>query len=228
MDAVPLGHSSIIPEMKKTLMALVVVVATYAQVAAQTDTAAFYSLNMARERISRNSMIALGSWGAANMVVGGIGWGLSAKGSTEMYFHQMNLFWNVVNVGIAIPGYIKARKHMRNLKWDAYSTFKDQRGHENVYLINMALDVAYMGTGVWMMEYADDAPTRWQPLLTGYGTSLIMQGGFLLVNDLVVWLMHRANWRRHEAGIFSAMQFNGSAITIPITGKKGRLRRTAE
>jgi len=214
--------------MRKSLLVMVLAAATFGQAAAQVDTTAFYMVNMERERIVHNSMIALGSWGAANMVAGGIGWGLSPKGSTEMYFHQMNLFWNVVNVGIAVPSYLKARKRMRNLKWDAYSTFKDQRGHENVYLINLALDVAYMGTGVWMMEYSDDAPSRWQPLLTGYGTSLIIQGGFLLVNDLVVWLVHRANWRRHEPGIFGAMQYNGTSITIPIIGKKGRLRRTTD
>lgn len=186
------------------------------------DSTAFYQVNYNRNLISRNSMVLLGSWGLGNMAAGGIGWALAPKGSEAMYFSQMNLFWNVVNVGIAVPGYLRARKSLKNPKWDAYSTFKDQRAHETVYLINMALDVAYVGTGVWMLERANTTSNRWQPLLKGYGGSLIMQGSFLLINDLVVWLIDRANWRRHEPGIFGAMQVNGNSIVLPIVGKRRR------
>ena len=54
-------------------------------------------------------MLSLGSWASANIVGSGIGWARSYSEENK-YFHQMNVMWNLVNLGLAIPGYIKAKK----------------------------------------------------------------------------------------------------------------------
>ncbi len=41
----------------------------------------------------------LGGWALANITIGAYGW--SQQSGQESYFHQMNLFWNTVNLGIA-------------------------------------------------------------------------------------------------------------------------------
>ena len=44
-------------------------------------------------------MAVLGGWALANISIGAYGW--SQQSGQESYFHQMNLFWNTVNLTIA-------------------------------------------------------------------------------------------------------------------------------
>lgn len=58
--------------------------------------AEFYQKSM---RMNNTGMYVLGSWAVANLIIGGIGWNQNT-GDTK-YFHQMNFFWNTVNLSIA-------------------------------------------------------------------------------------------------------------------------------
>jgi hypothetical protein len=69
--------------------------------------------NRERNAITRTNMLVLGGWGLGNMAGGLAGVLTTPKGSEANYFHQMNIYWNVVNVGIAIPSFIAARKRMK-------------------------------------------------------------------------------------------------------------------
>ncbi|MFN2336683.1 MAG: hypothetical protein ABR560_06905, partial [Bacteroidales bacterium] len=57
---------------------------------------------------------------------------------------------------------------------------------ENILLINSALDVGYIGAGFLMRHLSTNSVNRGD-LLKGYGNSVIMQGAFLLVFDLVMY-----------------------------------------
>jgi hypothetical protein len=54
--------------------------------------------NRERNAITRTNMLVLGGWGLGNMVGGLAGVLTTPKGSEANYFHQMNIYWNVVNV----------------------------------------------------------------------------------------------------------------------------------
>lgn len=57
---------------------------------------------------------------------------------------------------------------------------------QRLYLINAGLDVIYVGTGFLLKHLAVNSSKR-HDLLKGYGNSVIFQGVFLLVFDLVMY-----------------------------------------
>ncbi|MDO8951110.1 MAG: hypothetical protein Q7U86_00720, partial [Draconibacterium sp.] len=95
-------------------------------------------------QINTAGMYVLGGWAIANIAGGAVGWA-NSTGSAK-YFHQMNLFWNTVNLGIA--GFAL----YNNLNADISLLSADEMlskhvKTENLYLINAGLDVVYIGTG---------------------------------------------------------------------------------
>jgi hypothetical protein len=128
-------------------------------------------------------MYVLGTWAIANIATGAVGW---ARGSGEnKYFHQMNAMWNVVNLGIAtfaLIGY-----HRTDISvLTAEEMLAKHRQSERLFLINAGLDVLYIGTGFLLRNLSHKSAKRGD-LMNGYGSSLILQGGFLLLFDAVMW-----------------------------------------
>ncbi len=171
--------------------------------------------NRERNAITRTNMLVLGSWGLGNMAGGLAGVLTTPFGSEANYFHQMNIYWNTVNVAIAIPSFIAARKRM-NKSYDIATTFSEQRKIETTYLINFGLDFAYIGTGAWMQQFGDGRPQKQEALLKGMGNSIMMQGAFLLLFDITSYIIHKKHWNRNRSKIFGQMEFQGSSIVIPI------------
>lgn len=157
---------------------------------AQDDYNTFYTKSLST---NNTGMYILGSWAVANMVAGGYGWS-QTTGQTK-YFHQMNLFWNTVNLSIAgIALYSNLTTSFADLS--AAQMLEKHTKTENLYLINAGLDVLYIGTGFLLKHLATQKPKR-HDLLKGYGNSVILQGGFLFVFDLVMWKIqhnHRLNF----------------------------------
>lgn len=146
----------------------------------QGDYQSFYTGSL---KINNTGMYILGTWALANIAAGAYGWA-TATGDMK-YFGQMNLFWNVVNLSIAgfalygsystdpslMSGQEMLAKHLKT---------------ENILLINSALDVGYIGAG-FLLRHLSSGSAKRGDLLKGYGNSVIMQGAFLLVFDLVMY-----------------------------------------
>lgn len=174
----------------------------------------FMQFNAQRERTSATSMLVLGGWAVGNLVAGGVGMATTPSGSEAFHFHQMNAAWNVVNLGIAVPAYLGAKKRLRGPSTlDIPGTFDAQRKVEAVYLINTGLDLAYMGAGLWLWENGrGDPAAKRSEMFQGFGTSLLLQGGFLFVYDLANYIVHARHWKRSRAGLWQHLQFNGTSI----------------
>jgi hypothetical protein len=133
-------------------------------------------------------MIGLGSWALGSIAVSGPLWFIT-EGSTQR-FHEMNVAWNLVNLGIAGAGlFVELRTPMVTGLGDALAA---QRRIESTLLLNIGLDVAYMAAGWALLERAKrDGPDtlRWE----GYGYSLILQGGFLFLFDIGFLLFQQRN-----------------------------------
>ena len=145
--------------------------------------------NEEKSKIDQRLMIGLGSWATANFIVSGIGWATTTKGEAH-YFHQMNVMWNVVNLGLAIPGYIKAKNETTSQNLTEARQL--QRKTENIFLINTGLDVVYMGSGLLLRNMAEKNVDK-QTQFNGYGNSLLMQGGFLFLFDLTAYAIHKCH-----------------------------------
>ena len=97
----------------------------------------------------------------------------------------MNLFWNTVNLSIA--GYALYSKSMIDIiAMDPDEIMESHTRTERILLINTALNVGYIGGGFLMRHFAGRSSNH-SDLLKGYGNSVIMQGGFLLLFDLTLY-----------------------------------------
>ena len=140
-------------------------------------------------------MFTLGAWSLGNMAVNGTLLALRSNIPSEnrpssYYFQQMNVFWNVVNLGLAAGGLYGAfTENPRGVP--LFETINQQASIERILLLNAGLDVAYIAAGAWMLERsknANDNANLWQ----GYGQSLIFQGAFLLLFDVGVYAIHHS------------------------------------
>lgn len=147
---------------------------------------ALSEFNQTRLDYNRQGMMILGSWAIGNMVWGGIG-ASQSTGETRA-FHQMNLYWNSVNLLIAGFGYWQATKETPGT--DFWATMEAQHGIEKILLLNGALDLAYMAGGLYMKERG---LRKDNVQLIGFGKSIILQGAFLLAFDGVMYGFHNAH-----------------------------------
>ncbi len=141
--------------------------------------------NEKRIKTNRNAMTVLGGWAVGNFLVSGLLIGRS-EGSTKA-FHQMNVGWNLINLGLAGFGYYSATR-ADPAALDLYASVKDQYGIEKTFLLNAGLDVGYMLGGLYLTERAKNASKN-QERLTGFGRSIVLQGGFLFVFDLAMYFI---------------------------------------
>jgi hypothetical protein len=149
------------------------------------------SIANSRNRITKTAMITLGSWAAANIATGFIIAG-QTQGETK-YAWQMNAYWNLVNGGLAVMGYIRARKAMAQ-KYGLAENESEQLSIEKLYAFNFGLDLAYIASGFYLREKGmNNSNQKSQDQLMGYGTSIIIQGGFLLIMDGIVLSLHHKN-----------------------------------
>lgn len=166
--------------------------------------------NSSRIKTDQNLMIGLGSWASANIIVSGIGWATVPDGEAH-YFHQMNVMWNAVNLGLAIPGYIKARKANSELSF--FETVKTQHQTEKIFLINTGLDIAYMAGGLLLRsEVKSNSEKQYQ--YNGYGNSLLMQGGFLFVFDIVAYIVHQRHAKKALYPLMKAIELSSNGIGL--------------
>ena len=164
------------------------------------------SFNQERNDLNRKGMVVLGSWAGANLITNGIL--LSNSSGSDKYFYQMNVYWNVVNGTLAGLGVLGAKKMQRNLS--AFQSLEEQSSTEKTFLINTGLDVAYVMTGVYLLEKSKNSIDS-QDMLKGYGQSVILQGGFLLLFDGIMYGMHRSHLKKGSA-IFENLTFTGSQV----------------
>ncbi|GAO31380.1 hypothetical protein JCM15548_13736 [Geofilum rubicundum JCM 15548] len=115
----------------------------------------------------------------------------------------MNVFWNAVNLGIAGLA-IHNNMQIDPLTLAFEEALAEARNIEKILLINSGLDVGYIGVGFLLKHLASGSDKRMN-LMTGYGNSLILQGSFLLVFDLILYGVLHAQHMNFVEGISLSM-----------------------
>ncbi|MEZ4772458.1 MAG: hypothetical protein R3D00_04685 [Bacteroidia bacterium] len=156
--------------------------------------------NQLRLKTNRQSMYVLGGWAVTN-IAAGAALRAGSEGNIR-YFHEMNAFWNVVNLGLAAGSLIGTAKS-DPAGYDQWQTFREQQKIEKTLLFNSGLDLAYMATGLYLTEKSQTTQNN-PERLRGYGQSLILQGGFLLVFDLSTYLIHQSHGKKVYRKMISA------------------------
>ena len=191
-------------DMRKQLFTLLIFISIsvfgYNQNQTELDT-----FNQKRQHIVTTGMYVLGGWAVANMVTGGIGYGTSS--GEARYFHQMNMMWNTVNLGLSASSLLFRDELPTTLK----GSLEAQQNIEHLLLFNAGLDVAYITAGFYLKERAKRG-IRYNRF-TGYGNSLLLQGGFLLLFDSVMYFTLR-NRGNTIGKVLEYVQFSGNSVGI--------------
>ncbi|MGF1586429.1 MAG: hypothetical protein ACFCUM_13980 [Bacteroidales bacterium] len=167
-------------------LVLLILILSQGNIYGQDGYETFYQQSL---KIQNTGMYVLGGWAVANIAAGGYGW--AQHSGERARFDQMNLFWNVVNLSIA--GFALYSNYNTDVSlMDSDEILNDHIRIENILLINALLDVGYIGIGLLMRHYSTKYPER-KDLLRGYGSSIILQGSFLFVFDLVLYGFMRAD-----------------------------------
>ena len=148
-------------------------------------------------KINEHLMLTLGSYAVGNFAVSGAGY-FTAQDEYTKHFHEMNVMWNTVNFGLALPGYFKAKKNAGD--WDAAEMERQQRKTQSIFLINSAVDIGYIATGMYLRGEAENRPDE-SDMFRGYGDSMVLQGSFLFAFDLVAYAVHKRHYNQ-EANTF--------------------------
>lgn len=140
--------------------------------------------NIERQNISKNGVKGLVIYSASNIIYSAI----AASNSTgsQKYFYKMNTIWSGITVGLVGIGIVTAKKE-GSLSFA--ESLKKQSTIEKVFLFNAGLDVAYIAGGAYLKERskssAGNADRR-----KGYGESIMLQGGVLLLFDGIMYFLH--------------------------------------
>lgn len=170
-----------------------------------------------RTQVDQRGMRVLGGWAVANLLASGIG--TTQTDGSAHYFHQMNVGWGAVNLALAGASYLGTRRAARQPAPDRAGSVRAQLRTENLYLLNAGLDVAYLATGVYLLEKsrnptAPGASARWR----GYGQSLLVQGGFLLLFDGFQYAAHHRHGTHHLYPLLSRVSvgYGTVAVVLPL------------
>ncbi len=150
------------------------------------------SFNQVRLKQDQRLMLSLGTWAGANITAGTIGWATAQQPELKA-FHQMNVMWNAVNLGLAFPGYLRARNTKAVLSLS--QTISEQQKTERIFLFNTGLDVAYMTAGFLLRSMALNNQAK-SDQLNGFGNGLILQGSFLFAFDLTAFVIHHRHGKQ--------------------------------
>lgn len=156
---------------------------------AQSSKEVLQDFNSTRIQYNKQGMVILGSWAVGNIIWGGA---MAGRTTGEVQgFHQMNAYWNAVNLLIAGFGYYSAFKETPSDNF--WETLQSQHSIEKILLVNAGLDVAYMAGGLYMLERGRRTDN---PRLSGFGQSVILQGAFLMSFDIIKYMIHNRHGKK--------------------------------
>ena len=155
-------------------------------VQAQNTPERLTEFNQVRIDYNKSGMIILGSWALGNIALVGIMAGRTS-GETKA-FHQMNIYWNTVNLAIAGLGYYSAMNEVPSSEF--WETMNAQNSIEKILLVNAALDLGYMAGGLYLLERGRRLD---KDQLKGFGKSVILKGAFLMSFDAIKYVFHNVH-----------------------------------
>jgi hypothetical protein len=164
-----------------------------------------------RVKIVKQGLWSLGAWSGANVVMSGIG--LATSGGEAQAFHQMNLGWAAVNLGIAIPALVMT--HRETPSASPSQAYARWRKAEVSYAFNTALDLTYLSAGIMFRNGMFKTLSVEQG--RGFGHAMLLQGGFLLVYDAITWIRLSRLGKRRLLPLLNNATFTTGLTSFRVT-----------
>ncbi len=196
--------------MKKTLLLTLILCFVTFQIMGQSSD--LLQFNTERLQVNKTGMLVLGSWALGNIGVNAF-LTRNASGS-DGHFYRMNIYWNLVNLALAVPG-LRHSLITDPAALNLAESVSEYHRMGKILLLNAGLDVAYITGGFLMKEMAKTRTNKFD-ILDGYGRSLILQGGFLLAFDLILYTALQSKGAQLNK-ILEAVQLAPGTIGLTIT-----------
>lgn len=143
------------------------------------------TLEKGRRKMVLHGMLISSAWAMGNTA-----WSIFSLTQDPSFesksFHEMNLAWagiNTVVFGLGAVRNLSKKNYPLNLA-DAY---KIHSRDKKIFKVNFFLDIAYLVAGGSMVAVAGSNDNKnTEQRLRGFGTSLLVQGSYLLVFDGVM------------------------------------------
>lgn len=145
----------------------------------------FYEQFAEQLRINSTGITILLVWAIGCILAGAFFWFKSAKKEQRAFF-QMTMMWGIINLLIAAGSMLyfsSLNPEELDLQTIIYTGFTI----EKLLLFNAGLDIAYVAIGSFLHERGSHTKSA---LLRGYGRALWIQGGFLLIFDIVFYIIN--------------------------------------
>ena len=159
--------------------------------------------------ILRKHMVILGWWSLLNLAGGAIA--LFFLTGTAYYFWMMGMIWGLINFAIAVA--ILDHTFYRKFRLGAFERFDSQRHVEKLMFLNIGIDSAYVFVGLFLREHSFACKMTNADLWLGFGWSVIIQGAFLLVQDIMVYRLHRKNFKKAKHFLEKLLDNKGHYLT---------------
>jgi hypothetical protein len=143
-------------------------------------------------QLSHVHAFVLGCWALLNVAMGAILTFLTYGNVWTLAFYTMNLSWGVINGGAAAFVYAHTKKSAAKPK-TLLRRLDLQRHVEKVLLFNAGLDIAFIVGGWALYQRASITDVVYPDLWKGFGTSVLMQGAYLLIQDSIFYYLHLVN-----------------------------------
>ena len=178
---------------------------SYAQSFSDTLTA----FNSDRISLNQKGMSVLTGWALTNIAIGSVGY-FNSNGTTK-YLHQMNVGWNLVNLAIA-GGALYQYAHTDPTSFTLAESISEAQSIEKILMLNIGLNVSYMAAGGYLWERGIRKSSN---RLQGYGQSLLIQGGFLLLFDSALYWLNRSHNSQLDS-ILEHINITGTQLSVSI------------
>jgi hypothetical protein len=191
--------------MKNVLISILCL--AFTQCLSQND---FYKKSL---EINKKGMTVLGAWGLTNSIYSGVQLLGSNRSQESIAFHQMNLGWGVINTAIAGIGYLGTRN--AKLPSQGIETWEAQYKLQQTFAVNAALDVAYIGFGMYLNEKGkNDLDNGFRS--QGFGKSIILQGAFLGVFDVAMYAIQKNHYQKDKDKLVIGFKGNRMKLTYQL------------
>lgn len=164
--------------MRKYLCLLPLLLLTFT---ASAQPEALAQFNWQQAQTLETGMLVLGGWAIVNILFSS--YKLTKATRNAKYFYQMNLYWNIVNIVIAVLalyGILSGGAATMGLP----ESLQQHSFYKKVLYLNVGLDVGYMLLGAYLKERSRNSYKTEKML--GWGQAIVLQGLFLFLLDVVL------------------------------------------
>jgi hypothetical protein len=111
------------------------------------------------------------------------------------YFWLMSGVWGMIDFAVAV-GFFYHTIYRKFRKGSIYECLEVQSHVEKMLFLNIGLDVAYVFVGFGLREHSFICDLPYTNLWFGFGWAIVMQGLFLLIQDMMFLYLHHRNFRK--------------------------------